>query len=594
MQTCSFAGNTAIYGPKYATETTRLQPSPRSFSITDYLNRDTLAGDAALFDYYGQLAVTNNGDLATILIDQSKPNIACLYNAQIVQVTGATQSAVKEGKISFSGWGAGGCLPSKTINVTYSVDTQLSQIAFPQEQDVTSNSRKTYTLANQVFVRFRSCGIGEIYDYDKGFRDACAVCSGGYSFVSNPDNLIVTCSKCPALAQDCYSDKIILSQGTWRWGAQATYIIPCPFGASACRGGNTTGEASCNIGYYGPVCGICVWGYYPKNDQCQDCKLVNPYDPQTLTILTFLLVGITSYVVSTVRKYARKHNVPWWNYFTRFFKITYKKELAEEFETAFDRREKAKSRAFMVRIKIVIATYQVVLQAPIIFNIKMGPLFRAMANLLSFLNFDIFQIIPLQCLQPFAYIEGMISSTLMPAVASALLFVLYMVQRIHIMAVEPNRVIRRDKLKKLFSRYFTLFISFTYMILPSTCMKILKTFECQDIDPLNEATDPNAPHIFLRMDFAVDCETRKYRFGYLWALGMVGIYVVSLPFSNFFMVFSNRKEIQARMTKVRVRVIFDHSNLPSSPPPPAPAIPLLHPPPAPPLDARYARAGRDV
>lgn len=118
-------------------------------------------------------------------------------------------------------------------------------------------------------------------------------------------------------------------------------------------------------------------------------------------------------------------------------------------ETAFDRREKAKTRAFMVRLKIVIATYQVILQSPTIFNIKMGPLFQAMINLLSFLNFDVFQIIPLQCLQPFAYIEAMISATLMPVGASGFLFVLYLVQRIHILAVEPNRVIRRDKLKKV-------------------------------------------------------------------------------------------------------------------------------------------------
>lgn len=54
------------------------------------------------------------------------------------------------------------------------------------------------------------------------------------------------------------------------------------------------------------------------------------------------------------------------------------------------------------------------------------------------------------------------------------------------------------------------------------------------------------------MDYAVDCETPKYHFGYLWALGMVGVYVVGLPLSNFLMVYLNRREIQSRMTKIHM------------------------------------------
>lgn len=317
VQTCVFLGNTALYGQRFGTEAYRLQPTPEVFYINDYQNRDVLAGDVAVYDYYNQIVLSVTGDLASIIKVPGKSQAACMYNENIVQVTGSTQSATKDGRARFAGWGAGGCIPSKFINATYAIDAQLSQLAFPQEIEVTQFSKKTYQLQADVIVRFRPCGVGEFYDYSEGLRDQCAVCQGGYSFVENKDNTIITCMTCPALAAYCYSDQIVLSAGTWRWGSRATTILPCPFGTFACRGGNTTGTGSCNLGYHGPVCGICDWQYYSKSYQCLDCSKVNPYDPQTLAILGFMLVGVIGYSVTTVRRYARKHKVPWYKVLTK-------------------------------------------------------------------------------------------------------------------------------------------------------------------------------------------------------------------------------------------------------------------------------------
>ena len=312
VQTCTFLGNTAIYGPRFATEAFKLSPTPNVFYIQDYQNREVLTGEVAIYDYYNQLVLTDSGDLVNIIKVPGKSQAACQYNEQIVQVTGSTQSATKGGRAYFAGWGAGGCIPSKFINATYSVEAQLSQLAFPQETDVTQYSKKTYQIQTDVIVWFRPCGVGEYYDYSQGLRDQCTVCQGGYSFIDNKDNIIISCMTCPPLASYCYSDQIILPPGTWRWGSRATTILQCPFGAYACRGGNTTGTASCNLGYHGPVCGICDWQYYSKSFQCMDCSKVNPYDPQTLTILAFLLTSAVGYSVTVVRRYARKHNVPWY------------------------------------------------------------------------------------------------------------------------------------------------------------------------------------------------------------------------------------------------------------------------------------------
>ena len=414
----------------------------------------------------------------------------------------------------------------------------------------------TQTLRSDALVHYRPCAIGEYYNFYTNARDSCIECNGGYQFYDNPFNLITGCKSCPAAARTCYSDQIILYPKTWRWGHFATTILECPL--EGCIGGNLTGQASCRLGYHGPVCGVCDAGYFTKQFTCLPCSKQAFMNTNTIVIIVVFFVAITGSVTLEVRRWMRANEKPAIEYFKRFFKIDDKREIKEEEETAHDRKEKARIRAWMVRLKILVATYQVILNVPIIFNIKMGPLFQMLASIMAFLNLDILQIFPLQCVQPFRYIENMISGTISPVGVVVALFLMYLVQRIHIMTKEPNRIKRRDKMKKLLVRYFTLFVAFTYMILPGISMKIFKTFECQDIDPNNEATDPNAPHIFLRVDYAVDCTTAYYRFGWTWALVMVGIYPVGITSFNFYLVWANRKEVRARMERMSMMRDLDN------------------------------------
>lgn len=572
----TYDGNQAVYGPDKATEATTLKPSPPKLYVSRYVPAtpeedpsgqggipSILESQAYLQDFYSQQVLSDENSYGQISIEDKTPEgdpklqLGCGTQLDFVSVTGATDAYSTRGQLEWSKWG-GSCLPGGVMNATYKISTSTFSSRYPEYAmtlKFSPTARNGFfstirPIMADVQVYYRACRKGEYYNFFTDKKDSCIECAGSYQWYDNKDNLYTGCVKCPKLAKECYSDQIIVHPGTWRWQHLATTILKCPFGANGCKGGNFTGKAACNIGYHGPVCGICDLNYFTKSKQCLPCSDQAFMSTNTIIIMVVFSVTLTLSLMLEVRRWARRNEAHPIEYFKRFFKVEVKVVTDEEHETAYDRAEKGKMRAWMVRIKILVATYQIIMAVPTTFDIDMGPLFQAMMDMMSFLNFDLLQIFPMQCVQPFAYIENMISSTLSPILVVVVIVVFYVVQRLHIMAAERNRIKRREKMKKLLIRYFTIFVSFFYMILPGISMKIFKTFQCQDIDPLRESPDPSAPHVFLQSDYAVDCTTEYYNFGYKWALLMVIVYPFGVTFFNFCLVYFNRKEIKSRAEKM--------------------------------------------
>ena len=72
-------------------------------------------------------------------------------------------------------------------------------------------------------------------------------------------------------------------QNYWRSGNTSSSMYHCPF-LNACHGypnypGVDAGDAACRTGYYGPVCQVCLNGWYGYSQGCK--YAVPPYAPQT-------------------------------------------------------------------------------------------------------------------------------------------------------------------------------------------------------------------------------------------------------------------------------------------------------------------------
>jgi hypothetical protein len=62
-------------------------------------------------------------------------------------------------------------------------------------------------------------------------------------------------------------------QNYWRSGNTSSSMYHCPY-LNACHGdpdtpGYAAGDDACKTGYYGPVCQICVNGYYGYSQGCK-------------------------------------------------------------------------------------------------------------------------------------------------------------------------------------------------------------------------------------------------------------------------------------------------------------------------------------
>ena len=78
--------------------------------------------------------------------------------------------------------------------------------------------------------------------------------------------LSIDCSKCSIVNVTdqivFFADQIVLPSNYWRESDESFKVYSCKEGTSFCRGGNYTGDKSCQDGHRGLLCEECVDEYY--------------------------------------------------------------------------------------------------------------------------------------------------------------------------------------------------------------------------------------------------------------------------------------------------------------------------------------------
>lgn len=88
----------------------------------------------------------------------------------------------------------------------------------------------------------------------------CTCCSPGMYDFSNESRANATCSQCPLNAL-CNDGNVLPLLGHWRSSNRSVQIHRCPAYSTSCRGGEDTGNGTCQAGYTGVQCGVCASGY---------------------------------------------------------------------------------------------------------------------------------------------------------------------------------------------------------------------------------------------------------------------------------------------------------------------------------------------
>jgi predicted histidine transporter YuiF (NhaC family) len=118
-------------------------------------------------------------------------------------------------------------------------------------------------------------------------------------------------------------------------------------------------------------------------------------------------------------------------------------------------------------------------------------------DILGFLNVNVVSVMPFGCSFSLTYVDQMKIMTILPFIFTIFIYLLYAIHVKYIkrsnqrqMEGANNKDVQTMSNMKMDiqhtkDRYFVAFLVMTYLVLPTVCTIIFKTFLCENIDPNN-------------------------------------------------------------------------------------------------------------
>lgn len=272
----TWVDNFSPVGHKYATQAIHVE-LPSVYHVDVYDQFLTPALIIEMKDYYGNRIVSDNTTISAASLASNSVNCFGLPGS----IIGSLFENAFQGKVTFPEIKAF-CHPAGNISVNFEaqiVDAVLFELNVPL---------KSYYPSSLSLFQFRDCRAGEIL-----LNGNCELCLNSYRLTFDPSVLV--CTRCPSEATSCEGSSITLQPGYWRKNSLSESILPCPFGSNACIGGSGTSNELCNTGYTGPLCAVCEDEYYPVSSSltCEKCNASSIMAPTFLAfVLIFLFVTV--------------------------------------------------------------------------------------------------------------------------------------------------------------------------------------------------------------------------------------------------------------------------------------------------------------
>lgn len=536
----------------FASEANVLVVSPPHLRVDDYVDGTfPLHAVAYLEDQLGQRGLTSR-DTPSAVVEvgiASPSDVSCGINNDFAQILGSSSDQLVGGVANMSSFTIS-CIPGGYINTTFRTTIKTWTSSFPDYIDQRINAIQQEDIIIKVPTSMRACRRGEIFDINSATHRSCVECEhGSVSLADNFNNEVTECQVCPLAAALCVGDAIELNGGTWRWAATAMTVLTCPF-PNACQGGNTTGDASCALGYVGPQCGLCQAGYFLSlfGDGCSDCQGAI-ISTSVIVSIIFVLLVLSGYMifrrtrfllgqVPTLSPHERRDSL-----FTLKFK-----EDGEMAEALFQRNDNK-----LQLIQIIVSTYQTVANSPIKFNLHLTPVLGRFYSVLQSVNFDVIGLLPVSCFIKFNYQDAMVAATLVPILLMLCLLLLYLVQyatQRYSICLSLNCVINSYPLRVYRNAYITIYLVVSYYTLPMICTRVIGAMVCVDVDPNNESSASFrrafGSAMRLQLDYSIDCTSSRFYSLYSWASLMAVVYFVVVPGSYFYLLYTYRDFIRNR------------------------------------------------
>jgi hypothetical protein len=145
------------------------------------------------------------------------------------------------------------------------------------------------------------------------------------------------------------------------------------------------------------------------------------------------------------------------------------------------------------------------------------------------------------------YIDRLYFITITPPIVSLLI---YVISKLHEQKYRGKKNILsvKAKLQRYRSYYFTAFLFYTYLILPSLSVSILNIFVCKNVDPDNSIEGDDT---YLMADYSISCSSDRYKSAFIYSIFMLLLYPVSVPLLYFYLLFTTREDIKQRLIPLK-------------------------------------------
>lgn len=355
--------NIALYGNKTATQATQII-APNIYNVTVYDQSLTPAIIIYLKDYYGNiLPITGVTSIFVSILKNSDHCMDRFPNLYGSDVTNPFGVLMINGKASFENLNVF-CAPKG--NLTLNFVAKLGNY-----EGFSSQMASKYYISNKTILTFRNCLNGE---FQKDGQ--CLPCPKG-SYSLKYEDINTKCINCYNVdgISSCNSDQIVLNNGWWRRYSASDYLMQCPIESKSCIGGNETGTSLCNKGFEGPLCSACENNYFKTDLTCEECLTNNFFTP---IVISFIIIAIIFIIIAGIIFYFTINA-------SKEEDIINDDEILSSFQL-FILWIRMRFNKIMIKIKIVVSTYQIVMETPSTIKITMPAAFTNFINSLRYLN----------------------------------------------------------------------------------------------------------------------------------------------------------------------------------------------------------------
>jgi hypothetical protein len=519
--------NIAPYGETFATQAVRINATiPTNLTVYGVALRPEPV--LTVLDYYNHPLVVD-GSVEVQAYVQSPTANQC--SGRYPYLSGATTTVRNVGGVvNFTSLRAN-CAPANAFTMEFKiVPLDLNEL--------TTDAQEAYIMTKTSVLSFRKCRRGEV------IKDGeCVACAEGtYNLESNITEE-TRCYECSGKTgvDSCETDMLNLHAGYWRRHSESYSVLECIGSIEGCAGGYAVGDASCEVGYQGPLCGVCADGYYSNNGVCEVCS---GSDPQySTTALVFMAIAGAVLCLLAFLFYAKCIDGGDKLDETGESK---KSEYPEYWPSCCTRTWVRKEyNRMQAQLKIVITTYQIVSSIPENMSVTFPASFNVVLNAFSVFNFNIMNTVPFSCSGNYTYIDTLVLKTLFPIALTIVLFVVggadaaWQTRSLHITDSARFPIVSAVK-----DQYLTYFFFLTYLVLPSVATTIFQTFLCTNVDPRGEDNDKY--DTYLIADMSISCTSDYYYKGVWYAVAMLLVYVVGIPLMYYLLLYYNREELMHR------------------------------------------------